>query len=320
MPVIRNTSYSAPYVLSNRHVATIVPNLIRFPRGIKYQRERIDTPDGDFLDLDWSRVGSQRLLIVSHGLESNSRAVCVRGMVKYFNRRNWDALCWNFRSCSGEPNRKPHYYHPGMTDDFQLIIDQAESAGYEEIALLGFSMGGAATLRYLAEKGTRLSPRVKRSVVFSAPTDLGACSENLADPSLAYYARRFLISYRRKMTQKEKLYPGSNDLARWDEVQNLPDFDRIFNAPWYGCATTQEFYQLVNTHHRIPQIEIPSLIVNAENDPFLPENCYPIDGAGRSNNVFLEIPKMGGHVGFMTLSWKGIYWSETRTEAFLNGE
>jgi predicted alpha/beta-fold hydrolase len=318
MPIIEDTSYNPPYVLSNPHVATIVPNLLRFSLGVRYERQRVETLDGDFLDLDWSRVGSERLMIISHGLEGSSRAKCVTGMVKFFNKRNWDVLAWNFRSCSGDPNRKPHYYHPGQTDDFQQLIDIAEEQDYEEIALVGFSLGGACTLRYLGEKGADLSPRVRKSVVFSAPTDLGACARNLSEGRNTYYARSFLSSYRKKMAAKEKLHPGSNDLNRWEEVKTVVDFDRVFNAHWYDCPSPEDFYRLCNPHHLIPNIEIPTLIVNAENDPFLPEKCYPIDGAGKSNNVYLEIPKMGGHIGFMTLSWKGIFWSETRAEAFLD--
>ena len=173
-------------------------------------------------------------------------------------------------------------------------------------------------MRYLGECGSNLAPQIKKSVVFSAPTDLGACSRNLSTGRNTYYGRSFLNSYRKKMIVKEKLYPGSNDLEKWDRVKVITDFDWEFNAHWYDCPALDDFYELCNPHHLIPNIEIPTLIVNAENDPFLPETCYPIDGAGKSNNVFLEIPKMGGHVGFMTLSWKGIFWSETRAEAFFD--
>ena len=110
--------------------------------------------------------------------------------------------------------------------------------------------------------------------------------------------------------------PGTYDLDLWNKVESVRDFDTHFNCDWYGHATPEDFYTAINPKHLIPRIEVPTLIVNAENDPFLPEECFPIQEAAGNEKVTLEIPEMGGHVGFFTFSWNGIYWSESRTEAF----
>ena len=296
-----------------------MPNLLRFTSGVHYERQRIFTPDGDFLDLDWSENGNKRLMILSHGLESSSRATYVLGMVKYFNKRGYDTVSWNFRSCSGEMNLTVPFYHPGQTQDFQQIIDEGLKKGYEEIYLVGFSLGGALTLRYLGEKADLLAKEVKRAVVFSAPTDLGSTARHLGEGSGLVYGKGFLYKYRRKMIAKEKVMPGKYDLQLWNEIKCMEDFDDAFCAPWYGFRDRFGFYEAFSSKSLLTHIAIPTLIVNAMNDPFLPSQAYPFEEAAAAENVYLEVPEMGGHVGFMTLSWKGIYWSETRTEAFLEG-
>lgn len=318
MPLIEDTSYTSPYLVANKHLATLVPNLFRIPRGVKYERERIDTVDGDFLDLDWSTVGSKKCILVSHGLGGNSRRAYIVGMVKHFNKLGWDAVAWNCRGCSGEPNRKRHYYHPGQTDDIgQVIHHMLDKGGYETVALIGFSLGGAYTLRYIGEKADQLPSELKKAVVFSVPTDLGSCSEHLSFGALAWYGKAFLFRYKQKMMAKEKMYPGIHDFSLWEQVKTLNDFDRVFNVRWYGMENVEEFYEQGSPNRVMDQINIPTLVVNAANDPFLPPSCYPKAEAERNDKIYLEIPEMGGHVGFMTLKWKGIFWSETRTSAFL---
>ena len=319
MPVNKGINYSSPLILGNSHLQTVVPNLLRFTFGVKYTRERLETRDGDFIDVDWSKVGSKRLIIVAHGLENSSKAPYVMGMVKTFNKLKWDALAFNFRCCSGEMNRTIGFYHPGQTDDFQLMIDRALEEGYEKIALVGFSLGGAITLRYLGEKGSNVSDRIKGACVFSVPTDLSATAHHLSQGQQAWYGKAFLYFYKRKMLQKEKLKPGTYDLKKWEGIQTMLEFDAAFNVPWYGFNDVEHFYASISSQPLLPRIAVPTLIVNAENDPFLPDACYPVHFAGANKHLHLEVPEMGGHVGFIAFSWKGIYWSENRAEAFFEG-
>ena len=320
MPIIDETGYNPSLLLTNRHLSTIIPNLLRFTFGVNYQRQRVLTADGDFLDLDWSKVGSEKIIILSHGLESNSRSTYILGMVKHFNNLGYDALAWNFRSCSGEMNWTQGFYHPGQTDDLQLVIDAAmEQGNYKEVYLIGFSLGGALTLRYLGEKAHGLQKEIQKAVVFSVPTDLHASALHLSEGSQSIYARAFLLKYRRKMQQKEKMMPGTYDLAAWDQIKTLMDFDEAFSAPWTGMENAEAFYNAFTAKPVIPHIQVPTLIVNAMNDPFLPPACFPCEEARNSEHLYLEVPEMGGHVGFMTVSRSGVYWSEARTQQFLEG-
>lgn len=320
MPIIEETGYSPSSLFANRHIGTIIPNLLRFTFGVNYKRQRIFTPDGDFLDLDWSTVDAKRLVILSHGLESDSHAPYILGMAKHFNKCGFDALAWNFRCCSGELNWTIPFYQPGQTSDMQLVIDEAFARGYEEIYLIGFSLGGAMTLRYLGELGANVDPRIKKAVVFSVPVDLAASAHHLSEGSQQIYSRAFLMKYRKKMQAKERRNPGTYNLNHWNTINTLMDFDDAFNAPWYNYENSAAFYKGISPKPLIPNIVLPTLIVNAMNDPFLPLACFPFDEARESTNLYLEVPELGGHVGFMQFSRNGAYWSEERAVEFVLGE
>jgi predicted alpha/beta-fold hydrolase len=318
MPIIDETGYRPPPFLSNPHLGTIVPYLVRLPFTIQYDRERVLTPDGDFIDLDWSTVVSKKLIIFSHGLEGSSKSTYIVGMAKYFNKRGYDTVAWNFRSCSGTSNWTVPFYHPGQTGDLQLVVDTATQRGYQEIYLIGFSIGGALTLRYLGERGDRLHTGIKKAVVFSVPTDISASIRRLSEGNQALYGNMFLASYRKKMQIKAKGFPPNTyDLKAWDQVKTLSDFDDVFNAPWHNLPDREAFYRMVTSKPLIPSIRIPTLIINAMTDPFLTPSCFPFEEAYTNPHLFLEVPELGGHLGFMMISRKGICWSETRAEAFL---
>ena len=178
---MNNTSYHPPPLLGNGHVQTIFPVLFRTVSDVVYTRERISTWDSDFLDLDWSCRGSDRLAVISHGLEGNTGRDYVKGMVRAVNLAGWDALAWNYRGCSGEPNRLLCSYHNGATDDLDWVIRHAaDSRPYDRIALIGFSLGGNLTLVYLGRD--TVHPKVSKAVVFSVPCDLAASARKLARP------------------------------------------------------------------------------------------------------------------------------------------
>ena len=173
MPNIQKSDYQAPFWLINGHFQSIFPSVFRKVKGIQYQRERIQTPDDDFLDLDWSVINqNNKLVILSHGLEGDASRQYMTGMVKIFNEAGYDCLAWNFRSCSGEMNLTTRFYHSGATDDLDLVIKHANSKGYDHINLIGFSLGGNLTLKYLGEQQRNKPIEVKKAVVFSVPMHL----------------------------------------------------------------------------------------------------------------------------------------------------
>ncbi len=312
-------SYLPPLFLRNGHLQTVYPSLFRKRDAGFYQRERIETPDDDFLDLDWSRTGRDKLAIISHGLEGNSQRAYVVGMMNALNNSGWDALAWNYRSCSGEPNRQLRSYHNGATDDLSIVIDHAlNSFSYRSVALIGFSMGGNLTLVFLGQQSVNIRNEIKAAVVFSVPADLKASSEELAKFKNRIYMKRFLKMLHQKITAKMKLMPDAINDANFHRIKNFKDFDDRYTAPIHGFKNAEDYWQQCSSKQFIPSIKIPTLIVNAQNDPFLADGCYPIEESNKNRHVSLEMPEHGGHVGFVEFNRQNVYWSEKRTLHFLD--
>lgn len=315
MPLVEPSSYRNPCFLLSGHLQTILPALFRRIGGrLIPLPERIATPDGDFLDLDWYRQGSGRLAILSHGLEGCSRARYVRGMAAALVAAGWDVLAWNFRGCSGEMNRTARFYHSGDTGDFGLVIDHAQR-GYQSVALVGFSLGGNVTLKYLGEDPDGVHPKVMGAVAFSVPCDLAASARRLDEARNRVYTRRFLRSLRRKVLEKARQIPGAIDSSGVEELRSFREFDDRYTAPMHGFRNAEDYWGQSSSRQFLPAIRVPALLINAANDPFLPPECFPVREAEDSPFFFLEMPRAGGHVGFSSLG--STYWSEMRAVQFL---
>ena len=323
MPLVAQSRYQSPFYLFNGHLQTIVPSLWRTVEGVAYQRERLELPDGDFLNLDWSCLPAYRptgsLVVVSHGLEGDASRPYMLGMVRALNRAGFDALAWNYRSCGGEMNRLLRSYHLGDTDDLDVVLRHALATGrYRRVYLVGFSAGGNVTLKYLGENAARVPAEVERAAVFSVPTDLQASSEHIGRPQNQVYMRRFLKSLRQKIRDKAALLPGQVDVEGLDALRNFPQFDDKYTAPMHGFDSAEAYYRHASAGRYLSGIRVPTLLVNALNDPFLPATCYPSEAAAHSPFVFLETPPDGGHVGFAESN--GGYYSERRAVEFLTAE
>lgn len=313
MPLLPSNC-KAPFYLFNGHLQTIIPGLFRQVDGVTYTRERLTTPDLDFIDVDWSIVGSDALVVLSHGLEGDTNRPYILGMVKAFNEQGVDALAWNYRSCSGEPNKLLRSYHLGASDDLNFVIEHAlQSGNYKSIYLIGFSAGGNISLKYLGENAQQLPREVKRSVVFSVPVDLKASAQKIS----RVYTQRFLKTLGEKLELKKQMYPDSIDLTDYSIFWSFPEFDNRFTAPLHGFKDADDYYKTVSSKQFIKYIPRPTLLVNALNDPFLTKKCYPVDEAKANPNFYLEMPENGGHVGFAEDFRKDIYYSEARAVRFL---
>jgi uncharacterized protein len=300
------------------HIETIVPALFRKHKADDFFAEEIPTPDGDFLEMDWYRQDSGKLVILSHGLEGNSKRPYMTGMAKSFFTAGFDCLLWNFRSCGSRMNDKTIMYHSGASYDLDTIIQYAISKGYQEISLVGFSLGGNLTLKYLGERGAEVNPTIKNAAVFSVPCHLSAGAAEIDKWFNKVYCRRFLKSLKAKMHEKaSKHLEIKQRLHLLENIKTLKDFDEYFTAPIHGFKDAEDYYHQNSSIHFIENIKVKTLIVNAKNDPFLPTECYPIKEAGLNPNLILEIPEKGGHCGFSISG--GIYWSELRALEFIAG-
>ncbi|WP_026951722.1 YheT family hydrolase [Algoriphagus mannitolivorans] len=319
MPLLPSFYGGPPKYLFNGHLETIVPSLFRKVEGVHYSRERINTPDEDFLLLDWAKVASKQLLIVSHGLEGDSHRHYAKGLAKLFNSRGVDVLVWNNRTCGGEMNRQPILYHHGASYDLDTVVRHVISLGaYEEIFLSGISMGGAQTLKYLGEKGLDLSPLITKAAVYSVPCNLPSSAATLKIPENSFYRKRFLGKLKKKMEAKAIQFPDLIDLDLLRRVQDFDEFDTHFTAKIHGFKNAEDFYSGVSPDNWMKDIQIPTLIINAKNDPLLGQACYPYELASNKAEIFLETPLRGGHTGFM-LKGQEFTWAETRLFQFLIG-
>lgn len=318
MPIIPSTYPKPPGYLFNGHFETILPSLFRKIEGVFYEREKIDTPDQDFLNLDWSRVGSKKLLIVSHGLEGDSYRHYAMALVKLFNQNGIDALVWNNRTCGGDMNLQPILYHHGASYDLDTTIKHVISKNdYEEIYLCGISMGGAQTLKYLGENGAEIPSFIKKAAVYSTPCNLPSSAATLRMKRNVIYKKKFLNKLKEKIRRKALQFPDLIDLEALERVRDFGTFDTLFTAKLHGFKDAADFYQSVSADNWMENISIPTLIINALNDPLLGPECYPVELAKEKPEIFLEMPTRGGHTGFV-LKGEEFTWAEKRFLDFLS--
>lgn len=320
MPLLERSTQHVPWFLRNGQLQTLYPFVIRRkvarPEG---RRVRLETPDGDFIDLDWYLAGTTqgtRLVVLSHGLEGNSRRSYMLGMAVACLGGGWDVIARNFRGCSGEPNRLKILYHSGETGDLDLVIRHAVSLGYQQVVLVGFSMGGNQLLKYLGEAPDRVPSEVVASVAISVPCDLVSANDELCRPSRRHYMAYFMRTLREKMREKHRRFADFPSIKGLDDMHTFAPFDERFTAPLFGFASALDYWQRASCLTHLPAVRVPSLLLNALDDPFLSPACYPVQVARSHPYLLLEMPRWGGHVGFFRPG-EAHTWSELRTAAFL---
>ena len=317
MPFIQS-NYKGNRWNKNKHLETMLPALFR-KVSVSYKRERVELADGDFIDLDWVCSGNQTLLILFHGLEGSSQSQYIKGFVKHFSNRHFDVCVMNFRSCSGENNRLFSSYHMGKSDDVNLIIEHIlNQNNYKHLVLGGFSLGGNVLLKYLGENANHLSNKIKCAFAFSVPIDLASSSKVLSNKFNRPYMFNFLKSLNKKIMEKSKAFPNQLDIKGIERLKTFEEWDSRVTAKMHGFKNAQDYYNKCNSLQFLPSITLPTLLVNALNDPFLTKSCFPIDLAKKHEFLHLETPKKGGHVGFSMNGIQGNYYSEIRAFEFVS--
>ena len=316
MPVLKSHFRPAAFI-GNGHVQTILPVLLPRRITLPVTRARLELADGDFLDLDWVRAGHARLAIIAHGLEGGSSQQYVRGMAETLHAAGWDVLAWNFRGCSGEPNRLVRAYHSGDSADLASVIAHA-AEDYSRIALVGFSLGGNVTLKYLGEAPPH--PAIFAAAAISVPLDLASSARALdRRRGNRIYLRRFLVSLIAKIEAKARAFPGELSADGVRAIRSFQEFDDRFTAPLHGFRDAEDYWKRSSARQFLARIALPTLILNARNDPFLTADSMPGPEAEANPSLFLETPESGGHVGFLDLA-RGVQpWSERRVAEFLSG-
>ncbi|MEO7761400.1 MAG: hydrolase [Casimicrobiaceae bacterium] len=294
------SDYRPPRWLPGGHLQTIFPYFFRRAPLPAYRRERIETPDGDFVDLDWvDGPATQPLVVLFHGLEGSSGSHYARAMMHSVRSRNWRGVVPHWRGCSGEPNRLPRAYHSGDHAETGWILEAiAARAGPPAMFAAGVSLGGSALLNWLGRTGDDACRILLAAAAVSAPLSLRTGGEAIQRGLNMIYTWNFLRSMRRKAVAKARQFPGKIDVERIRRSRTLYDFDDAYTAPMHGFASADDYWDRGSSLWWLRDIAVPTLIINAKNDPFLPlaELPAPLDV---SPAVTLELTEHGGHVGYL---------------------
>lgn len=317
MPII-DSKYKPFFLFKNGFIATVYSGLFRKVKNLKQERERLTLSDGDFMDLDWSysKEKTNKIILCFHGLEGHGQRPYVTGVAKLFNDNGMDAICVNFRGCSGEDNLKYRTYHSGSTEDLQEIIEHVlASKQYTEIYLYGVSLGANLILKYLGEREV-VPTEIKSAIAISVPADLNGSCVELHKLKNRPFANRFLNHLKRKLLSKMNNYPEDLSVEAYCSILSLRDFDEVYTSKAHGFIDAADYYAKCSCKQFLPNIKVPTLIINALNDSFLSPECYPVKEAKNNPNLYLEMPLYGGHVGF--IGKKNIYYNERRALEFVS--
>lgn len=307
---------------ANPHLQTLLPRLVRRRIKLTPVWQRLELPDGDFVDLAWSEIPEEAVhkprLVIFHGLEGSVYSPYAHGLLESCQRLGWLGVVMHFRGCSGEPNVSPRAYHSGETQDARFFLNWLrERFGNVPTSAVGYSLGGNMLAYYLAEEGNRTP--LQAAVIVSAPLMLAPCSRRLAAGSSRIYHNYLLGQLKQSLLRKQKRYPQLVPLTKKElkGIRSLLAFDDVITAPLHGFSNAQDYYNQCSALPMLPRIKIPLLIVHAKDDPFMSPEVIPNINQ-LPENIEYQLTEHGGHVGFVGGSWKKPeMWLEKRIPQWL---
>jgi uncharacterized protein len=309
--------YPAPSWLPGGHLQTIFPATCIVKPEVAYRRERWQTPDQDFIDIDFvDGKPGQPFVVLFHGLEGSSDSHYARALMAQVAERGWSGAVPHFRGCSGELNHAPRFYHSGDAGEIDWIIRRlvAQQKHGSKFYAAGVSLGGNALLRWLGESQHEAAI-VDAACAVSAPLDLAGGGAALSRGFNMIYTQVFLRTLKPKCLNKLAQFPGLFDRETMLRARNLYEFDNVVTAPLHGFRDTDDYWHRASAKHVLDDITVPTLVLNAKNDPFLPPRHLP---RSASRHVTLEYPERGGHVGFAVGAPPGrLNWLPQRLLNFL---
>jgi predicted alpha/beta-fold hydrolase len=310
-------NYRAPCWLPSGHLQTIYPALCIPKPAVAYRRERWEAQDGDFIDVDFvDGVPGRPLIVLFHGLEGSSDSHYARAVMAAAAARGWSGAVPHFRGCSGEPNRAPRFYHSGDAHEIDWILRRLRTRAQGKFYACGASLGGNALLRWLGESQHQ-ADIVDAACSVSAPLDLARGGEALSSGFNLLYTRMFLRTLKPKCLLKLDQFPGLFERAALLAARDLYAFDNVVTAPLHGYRDTDDYWHRASARHVLGDITVPTLVLNARNDPFLPAIHLPRRASAK---VTLDYPEQGGHVGFAVGAAPGrLDWLPRRLMNFLEG-
>jgi predicted alpha/beta-fold hydrolase len=318
------SSYRAPAWLPGGHLQTLYAALLAPRPRVAFIRERWDTPDGDFIDLDWAdhpkTVAAAPLVVLFHGLEGGSSSQYAAALMAATRARGWSGVVVHFRGCSGEPNRLRRAYHSGDSSEIDWILRRLKHPNsVSKLYATGVSLGGNALLKWLGERGAAANTVIDAAAAISAPVDLMASGDALGRGFNMVYTRNFLVTMRRKTLAKLVRFPDVCDRDLMLAARTLREFDNVVTAPLHGYRDTDDYWTRASAKPLLRNITARTLMINALNDPFLPASALP-QASEASPAITLEFPATGGHVGFVSGTFPGqLDWLPRRVLDFFGG-
>lgn len=316
--------------LPGPHLQTIGARLLRRGRGVAFWRERVELGDGDFVDLDFTESpesghqaenGRRPLVVLLHGLEGSARSKYALETYRALTRLGIAAVGLNFRSCSGELNRLARLYHSGDTGDIAHVLRLlAGRFPHRRKGAIGFSLGGNALLKFLGERGDAAREDLHAAAAISVPYDLSAGADYLVRPGGRMYTWFLLRKLRRKIRAKRHRMPPEVDTDRALAARTFREFDDAATAPLHLFEGAEDYYRQSSSRRFLANIRIPTLLVQSEDDPFLPAECLPRTAIRENPNLLGVVTPTGGHVGFVARSypWRPIFWGEGEVARFMD--
>jgi len=309
-------AYRAPLWLPGGNLQTLYPALLARRPAVRYRRQRWDTPDGDFIDLDWAETRDRGsgiegpgapLLVLFHGLEGSSSSHYALALMHAAVARGWQGVVVHFRGCSGELNHLPRAYHSGDSAEIDWVLRRLKQQWHgAALHAVGVSLGGNALLKWLGEQGAGACGVVHRAAAVSAPVDLHAAGHALEQGFNMLYTNNFLATMKRKSLAKLRMHPGLFDRTQLLASRTLREFDDLVTARLHGFSGVDDYYTRASSKPHLAHIAVPTLLLNARNDPFLPAAALP-EPQSLPAAVRALFPDEGGHVGFPdgsgTLEW-----------------
>lgn len=326
--MIVESNFKPAWWMKNKHIQTIIPRVYRRNHKIQTENETLATPDGDFLDISWTKKpqadNTTPIVIVFHGLEGNVESFYASGMLDAITKRGWIGVLMHFRGCSGRPNNQARAYHSGETSDPQFFIDYlSQHFSKSPLMAVGFSLGGNVLAKYLGEKGEQC--KLLCGAVISAPLRLAGCAKRISQRFSKVYQKYLLDKMKHSAINKiqhlKDAYPLALKATDIRKFSTLAQFDEHITAPLHGFKNALDYYTQASAMQFLRNVKVPTLILHAADDPFMAPDVIPT-AEELSPAIRYELSKAGGHVGFLSgvNPLKPIFWLEKRVPEFFQSQ
>lgn len=312
--MIQKSPFQPVWLLKNPHAQTLLANLIHPPYP-EVHHETLTLPDGDSLEIARGTAQGESTVLILHGLEGSLKSAYAQRMMNFLNAHNIPAVFMYFRGCNGKPNHSLRSYHSGETDDLKSVIEYLKQTGSKRIALVGYSLGGNVTLKYMGEAQT--DDAVVCAVATSVPLQLDVCAARMNRGFSRIYQHDLMRRLKNKVVQKQPILLAAGIQQNPQPLKTFVQFDDAYTAPTHGFKNAQDYYQRCSSKQFLKNIDKPTLIIHSKDDPFMTREVIPSDDE-ISPQVTLELSEHGGHVGFIGgQTFKPQYWLEPRIMAFI---